>query len=266
MDQGEWQRVLLAQHEAMFPHKTLSQIDEVTEAATSPACSEAASARASRNEAGGLGEMHTPSTGRNTVYLGLRMSRTVHTPTDSSHAELDEEGEGSMPAPGMLPFVTPRSRMRCRVAESRAPHPEPTDDTVDIEPSPRCQNVRLEELGMHEGIWQRSPVKLELSAPAAESNPAASEDNARGGARLRRSMTLKWGGARDRHGSPKREVRNRLARQGEHEAEKRLLHKPLKKPRKSRLKGVAVMIARHRFTVVDEDDSLVEQRAEAEHD
>jgi hypothetical protein len=200
------------------------------------------------------------------VYLGLRMSRTVHTPTDSSHAELDEEGEGSMPAPGMLPFVTPRSRMRCRVAESRAPHPEPTDDTVDIEPSPRCQNVRLEELGMHEGIWQRSPVKLELSAPAAESNPAASEDNARGGARLRRSMTLKWGGARDRHGSPKREVRNRLARQGEHEAEKRLLHKPLKKPRKSRLKGVAVMIARHRFTVVDEDDSLVEQRAEAEHD
>ncbi|ETS61454.1 hypothetical protein PaG_04489 [Moesziomyces aphidis] len=266
MDQGEWQRLLLAQHEAMFPHKTLSQIDEVTEAATSPACSEAASARASRNEAGGLGEMHTPSTGRNTVYLGLRMSRTVHTPTDSSHAELDEEGEGSMPAPGMLPFVTPRSRMRCRVAESRAPHPEPTDDTVDIEPSPRCQNVRLEELGMHEGIWQRSPVKLELSAPAAESNPAASEDNARGGARLRRSMTLKWGGARDRHGSPKREVRNRLARQGEHEAEKRLLHKPLKKPRKSRLKGVAVMIARHRFTVVDEDDSLVEQRAEAEHD
>ncbi len=39
--------------------------------------------------------------------------------------------------------------------------------------------------------------------------------------------------------------------------EKRLLHKPIKKRRKSRMKGVAVMIARHQFTVVDEDDSLV---------
>ncbi|GAK66944.1 uncharacterized protein PAN0_015d5169 [Moesziomyces antarcticus] len=266
MDQAEWQRVLLAQHEAMFPHKTLSQIDEVTEAATSPACSEAASARASRIEAGDAGQMHTPSAGKHTAYLGLRMSKAVHTGMESSQTERDEHGEGSMETPGLLPFVTPRSRMRCRAAESRAPHPEPTDSTVDIEPSPRCQNVRLEELGMHEGIWQRSPVKLELSAPAAESTQTTSEDAARGGTRLRRSMTLKWSAARDRHGSPKREVRNRLARQGEHEAEKRLLHKPLKKPRKSRLKGVAVMIARHQFTVVDEDDSLVQQRAEAGHD
>ncbi len=100
----------------------------------------------------------------------------------------------------------------------------------------------------------------------------------------------------DHHDSPKREFRERLAkrqdgqlpqpssssglstsiRQGKLRSwdaggggrdtlpqEKRLLHKPFRKRRKSRSKGVAIMIARHQFTVVDEDDSLIQRLGSA---
>uniref|UniRef100_V5ECI6 Uncharacterized protein n=1 Tax=Kalmanozyma brasiliensis (strain GHG001) TaxID=1365824 RepID=V5ECI6_KALBG len=119
---------------------------------------------------------------------------------------------------------------------------------------------------------------------------ASPRDGGGRGARLRRSLTLTKGKMSldskasmrklvrlEHRDSPKREYRNRLAkgspskpftsglapsspaRSTVNPVEKRLSHKPVKKRRKSRLKGVAVMVGRHQFTVVDEDDSLVQR-------
>ena len=312
---------LLAEHEALFPHKTLSQIEEVTEVATTLRES---GYRASSGASGGKAASERMSSTTDSIHLGLPRSLGLQ---DSSVAEeingsdavgvnheLNAEGDqhNSPPQQGesvaQLPFVTPRSRTRCRAAAGRRAtkthSPSETRQALSrggspaVDPSPRSRSVRLGQLGMDHGIWLQSPVKLELDAstpPSAKADDAedgsfqmvddAGEDEDKSRAtRFRRSLTMT---SRklvrlDHYDSPKREMRNRLARmstakttassapgpemlkssqrgQGQPSPshEKRLLHKPIKKRRKSRIKGVAVMIARHQFTVVDEDDSLI---------
>ncbi|CCF49513.1 uncharacterized protein UHO2_05667 [Ustilago hordei] len=337
---------LLAEHEAMFPHKTLSEIVEVTEM---PTGWRASGYRTSSGASGSkLSRERLSSTADSSaIRLGLPLSmrcqeeassredaaqmtdwtcgtatdEAVNAVQDGSRDGDDGEDSGSFRT-RQLAFVTPRSRMRCRMAATRKFFQDETPCTsgaarseATIEPSPRSTSVRLGQLGMNQGIWARSPVKLDLSSMGTDVTRDNSEsqmmdrdgsfqivessamdgDDSRS-SRLRRSLTLtkaKLGTEPkrvlmrklvwlDHHDSPKRDQRNRLssastllqrratscsparAAVGLNQAsspvhEKRLPHKPIKKRRKSRIKGVAVMIARHEFTVVDEDDSLIQR-------
>ncbi|SOV06315.1 uncharacterized protein UDID_07489 [Ustilago sp. UG-2017a] len=337
---------LLAEHEAMFPHKTLSEIVEVTEM---PTGWRASGYRTSSGASGSkLSRERLSSTvDSSAIRLGLPLSmrcqeevssredaaqmtdwtcgtatdEAVNAVQDGSRDGDDGEDSGSFRT-RQLAFVTPRSRMRCRMAATRKFFQDETRCTsggarseATIEPSPRSTSVSLGQLGMNQGIWARSPVKLDLSSMGTDATRDSSEsqmmdrdgsfqivessamdgDDSRS-SRLRRSLTLTkaklctepkrvlmrklvW---LDHHDSPKRDQRNRLASAstqlqrratscsparaavGLNQAsspvhEKRLPHKPIKKRRKSRIKGVAVMIARHEFTVVDEDDSLIQR-------
>ncbi len=89
--------------------------------------------------------------------------------------EADEELEAE--SGRRLQFVTPRSRMRCRAAAGRRMAKEERrasfgeafriskardQPSLHVDPSPRSVTVRLGQLGMDQGIWSQSPLKLEL--------------------------------------------------------------------------------------------------------
>ncbi|SNX86910.1 uncharacterized protein MEPE_05619 [Melanopsichium pennsylvanicum] len=326
---------LLSEHETLFPHKTLSQILEVTELAILTRASE------QRSNSAGSGsrlsrERVSSTVDSSAIHLGLPLSLACQKDVESSVAggKENDDSTGSVSAAETehragtesdysdeceeakqdkhLPlFVTPRSRTRCRIAAGRR-----TAKEIDamqakgspIHPSPRSVSARMSQLGMDQGIWARSPLKLTLE-PSIVADLAADgsyqlveaprEEVNNRTARIRRSLTLtrnKLVRSDHHYGSPKRELRDHLARkkicktpsyQSEtiaHDAstqpstgmlrssadgqrhtpqDKRSLHKPVRKRRKSRIKGVAVMIARHQFTVVDEDDSLIQRHNKA---
>lgn len=207
----------LAAHETAFPHKTLSQIEEVTELATT-----------SRSRC----RTRSSEGSSSAVHLGLPVSLGCKPHTDEEERQLT--------------FVTQRSKTRQRAAARRffdassLPEESPT-----IDPSPRSITLRLGQLGMDQSPWTHPPLKLELDAASAGE---ASVDTANSTVpnsisrttRLRRTLTLRSKAS----SSPHKKISP---------------HKVVKKRRKSRIKGVAVMIARHQFTVVDEDDSLIQR-------
>ncbi|SJX65270.1 uncharacterized protein SRS1_16093 [Sporisorium reilianum f. sp. reilianum] len=316
---------LLMEHEVMFPHKTLSRIEEVTEAATTLRASgfrTISAASASKL----IGDKTSSTADAGSIRLGLPLSLACQgaeegsgsdTPDSKSTVSADTvEVDDREPEPEerQLPFVTPRSRMRRRAAAGRraairsfsgqATSPgllQSPGEQAQVDPSPRSRSVRLGQLGMDQGIWMQSPIKLQLDDSASADNDessfqlidTSSSDVASRSTRLRRTLSLTRSKATtepkaptaltmrklvrlDHRDSPKRELRDRLAKT--HSAsqtgieanstsspqhEKRLPHKPIKKRRKSRIKGVAVMIARHQFTVVDEDDSLIQRYSAA---
>ncbi|EST08131.2 hypothetical protein PSEUBRA_002214 [Kalmanozyma brasiliensis GHG001] len=315
---------LLMEYEAMFPHKTLSQIEEVTEAISTLRTSGTRTSSAASNSKMGLEEAGSATVSKS-IHLGLPLSLSCRqgahvgdelldeSTMSAGTVELDDQSPKQQSEGRQLPFVTPRSRTRCRAAAGRrADHPDETADQdgralprepADCMPSPGSTGVRLSQLGMDRGIWMQSPLRLPLddSTASAAGQDAGKEDSFQmveasprdgggRGARLRRSLTLTKGKMSldskasmrklvrlEHRDSPKREYRNRLAkgspskpftsglapsspaRSTVNPVEKRLSHKPVKKRRKSRLKGVAVMVGRHQFTVVDEDDSLVQR-------
>ncbi|CDW99078.1 hypothetical protein [Sporisorium scitamineum] len=281
---------LLMEHEVMFPHKTLSRIEEVTEVATTLRTSGYRTiSAASANKLAGEKTASTADSG--SIRLGLPLSLACQggversgndTPDSKSTVSVDKV-EGDI-----------------REDQDEEHHLEERDQ-AQVDPSPRSRSERLGQLGMDQGIWMQSPVKLHLEESGAvvaaegdisrDTNDVSSSfqmvDASIGvgtgrSIRLGRSLTLTRSRAAleskavtmkklvrlDHYDSPKRELRNRLARTsesleshatGSSPQEKRLPHKPIKKRRKSRIKGVAVMIARHQFTVVDEDDSLIQR-------
>lgn len=342
----------LAEHEALFPHKTLSQIDEVTEVATllrtsgfransGSSGSKLASDKLSMTTDFGVDHLGLPRSLRcrqQSVGKGTDDRDGVSTASESTieaayQVEVNNGSNCPRDAEAIpLPFVTPRSRVRCRAAAGRASSKD--RDLVDknnkterydaveqplVAPSPRSVSERLGQLGLNQGIWLRSPIKLDLEPSVTKGedgnfqlvHASIEGEGKRRTTRLRKSLTLAKGkfgsdskGAAamrklvrlDHQDSPKREFRERMAkrqngqlpppssssglstsiRQGKLRSwdagggggdtlpqEKRLLHKPFRKRRKSRSKGVAIMIARHQFTVVDEDDSLIQRLGSA---
>ena len=349
--EAEQRRVaqLLMEHEAMFPHKTLSRIEEATEVASTLRSSGFRTISATSSSKLG-GDKTSSEAEADSIRLGLPLSLACQqdaefsesdtsgskstTAADTSVADASEESDESQDVEErLLPFVTPRSHARRQAAAGRRAAFDANDalethqgtvagsqsQQAHVDPSPRSVNVRLGQLGMDQGIWLQSPVKLQLDESASgsvgggdlvrdsndDSRSAIMVDTTSGEGigrttRLRRSLTLSKklsndskGAMRklvrlDHHDSPKREMRNRLAKQTQPRPstrlsqdgpatkqgfttttnsspmEKRLLHRPIKKRRKSRIKGVAVMIARHQFTVVDEDDSLIQRFSSAQ--
>lgn len=300
--EAEEQRVkkLLLEHEVLFPHKTLSRIDEVTEVATTlRASSFRANSGASSSKSNRESAESTVDEER--VHLGLPISLgcraqeeeavgswcgDVTRSTDSIDDGVDERAQaqqGGRVEEKPLPFVTPRSTNRRRVAaQRRASHDtsaaaatnrmttrsffssSASQPPSELQASPESAMRRLGELGLNEGIWSSSPLHLSLDAPGNTSqsfelvSPRSTQRSMLNAARakLNTDKLLRL----DHADSPKREARDRLADiASSSPVGKRLLHKPVKKRRKSRIKRVAVMVARHQFTVVDEDDSLVQR-------
>ncbi|GAC94723.1 actin-related protein [Pseudozyma hubeiensis SY62] len=255
---------LLREHEMMFPHKTLSRIEEVTELTTR-------SSRMMLDSSGSAGSRRAGNIdgdGEREIRLGLPLSlgcemdendarngfgSVEEIEDDDVDADADEPGKGG--SERILPFVTPRSTIRRRAAAARLAPPTPTRKffatsptsskvTPLISPSPRSKTTRLSQLGLDQGIWSSSPPRLPLNNALDHSfelvSPPARAD------------------FYPNSHSPRRHLRKHSTTSP---PAKKVLHKASssQKRRKSRLKGVAVMIARHRFTVVDEDDSLVRQ-------
>ncbi|KAJ9475785.1 Actin-related protein [Pseudozyma hubeiensis] len=259
--EGEGVAKLLREHEMMFPHKTLSRIEEVTEVMT-----RSSRMRLDSSGSGGSRRAEKMNEDEETeVRLGLPLSLGCEMDEkdakdqfglaeeiEDDDVEADECGKGG--SERILPFVTPRSTIRRRAAAARLAPPTPTRKffttsptsskaTPLISPSPRSKITRLSQLGLDQGFWSSSPPHLPLHNTLDHSFELVSPPT-----RTKFHHSI----------SPRR---NLLKHSTTSPPAKKALPKASssKKRRKSRLKGVAVMIARHRFTVVDEDDSLVQQ-------